>query len=151
MRILIDADGCPVVRLALSCAGRRGIPVVLFCDTAHEFRQVQAQVITVSQGADAVDFALVGAAEPGDLVITQDYGVAAMALSRGCLALSQNGLAYTAENIDGLLMSRHLARKARAAGGRMKNAPKRTRQDDEQFLAALETLLDAAEERPSGS
>ncbi|MBC8570364.1 YaiI/YqxD family protein [Zongyangia hominis] len=144
MRILIDADGCPVVRLTLQCAGAYGVPVIIFCDTAHEFRDVEAEVVTVSKGADAVDFALVNHARPGDIVITQDYGVAAMALSRGCRALSQNGLVYTSGNIDGLLMSRHLARKVRAAGGRMKNAPKRTKEDDERFLSALRGLLDVA-------
>lgn len=65
MRILIDADGCPVVNLALETGRRRGVPVLLFCDTAHIFSREGAETITVSKGADSVDFALVGRLQPG--------------------------------------------------------------------------------------
>ncbi|MZL70117.1 MULTISPECIES: YaiI/YqxD family protein [Eubacteriales] len=144
MRVRIDADACPVTRLALALCRERGVAVTLYCDTAHQFAPGEGcEVKVVSQGADAADYALVGDLEPGDIAVTQDYGVAAMALAKRARALNQNGLVYTDENLDGLLMSRHLGRKVRRAGGRTKGPKKRTAQQDEDFCRALEGLLDA--------
>ncbi len=145
MRVLIDADGCPVVRIAADCAFRRGIPVTLVCDSAHLFSLPGAEVITVTKGADSADFRLVNMILPGDIVITQDYGLAAMCLSRRATVLSQNGMLYTDENIDSLLLARHTARKIRAGGGRLKGPAKRTRDQDAAFLAAFEALLKGSE------
>ncbi len=146
MKILIDADACPVVRLAAQTARRRGVPVLLICDTAHSMSVEGAQTITVDKGADSADFALVNRVQPGDIVITQDYGLAAMALAKGGRPVSQNGLIYTAENIDSLLLGRHIAKKIRSAGGRLKGPARRTKEQDEQFLQALEMLLQATDE-----
>ena len=141
MTILIDADACPVTDIAIACARRHGVPVTLFCDTAHEMKRDGAQTITVLRGADSVDFALVNRIAAGDIVITQDYGLAAMALARQAYALHQNGMAYTADNIDSLLLARHTARKVRMAGGRLRGPAKRTAAQDEAFRTALEALL----------
>lgn len=143
MRILIDADGCPVVDIAIACARRRNVSVILVCDTAHEFQRDGAQTIVVSQGADSADFRLVNLLIKGDLVITQDYGLAAMALARGAQALSQDGMRYTEDNIDSLLLARHTARKIRMGGGRLKGPAKRTHAQDEAFQAELNRLLPA--------
>lgn len=64
-------------------------------------------------GADAVDFKLISLLHRGDICVSQDYGVAAMALGKGCYAIHQSGKWYTNENIDQMLMERHLAKKAR--------------------------------------
>ena len=141
MRILIDADGCPVVDACIACGRRYGLEVIILCDEAHVFVREGAQTITVSKGADSVDFKLVNLAAPGDIVVTQDYGLAAMALARRARALSQNGLIYTDENIDSLLLARHTARKVRSAGGRLRGPKKRTPAQDAAFEAALEELV----------
>lgn len=94
-----------------------------------------------SKGADSVDFALVNLVRPGDVVVTQDYGLAAMCLARSALALNQDGMEYTADNIDALLLARHTAKKIRNAGGRLKGPAKRTAAQDEDFSAALVRLL----------
>ncbi len=142
MRVLIDADGCPVVDIAIAGARRYGIPVLLVCDTAHFFQREGAQTLTVDQGADSADFKLVNLIEKGDIVVTQDYGLAAMALARRARALDQNGMRYTDENIDSLLLRRHTARRIRRGGGRLKGPPKRTREQDEAFRRALADLMD---------
>ena len=142
MNILIDADGCPVVDIALSCAVPRGLPVLLICDTAHEYRREGAQTITVTKGADSADFRLVNMIRKGDIVVTQDYGLAAMALARQAYVLNQNGMRYSDDNIDALLLARHTARKIRMGGGRLKGPPKRTREQDAAFRQALCALLD---------
>lgn len=141
MRLLIDADGCPVVRLATDCARRHGIPATLVCDTAHRFELPGVETITVTKGADSADFRLVNLVQPGDIVVTQDYGLAAMCLSRRAAALDQNGRIYSEDNIDSLLLARHTARKLRSAGVRLKGPARRTPAQDEAFLTALEALM----------
>lgn len=141
MRILIDADGCPVVDAAIACSRRHGVAVTLICDTAHHFEREGADTITVSKGADSADFRLVNLIQPDDIVVTQDYGLAAMCLARRARVLNQDGMRYTDQNIDALLLARHTARKVRMAGGRLKGPPKRTASQNEAFEAALEALL----------
>ncbi|MEG1873550.1 MAG: DUF188 domain-containing protein, partial [Ruthenibacterium sp.] len=126
MRILVDADGCPVVDSTIRIAGQAGIECLLLCDTSHVFEKDGARTLTFSKGADSVDFALVNLLQAGDIVVTQDYGLAAMCLARKAVVLHQDGVQYTDDNIDGLLLSRHTARKIRSAGGRTKGLPKRT-------------------------
>ena len=74
MKIFIDADGCPVVDIVLRLAAQAGLKAVIVCDTAHEFHRDGVETITVSQGADSVDFALVNRLKEGDIAVTQDYG-----------------------------------------------------------------------------
>jgi uncharacterized protein YaiI (UPF0178 family) len=100
-----------------------------------------AETIVVSQGADAVDFALVNRVVNGDLVITQDYGLAAMVLSKQAYVLNQNGFQYTNENIDSLLHTRYVSKKIRNAGGRVKGPKKRQKLDNANFENGLRKLL----------
>lgn len=140
-RILIDADGCPVVDEAASIAKQYQLECLILCDTSHSIERVGAQTLVFSKGADSVDFALVNLVRPGDIVITQDYGLAAMCLARNATTLDQNGMEYTADNIDALLLARHTAKKIRSSGGRLKGPAKRTAAQDKAFSAALIQLL----------
>lgn len=142
MKILVDADACPVKELLVAAAKKRGIPVIMLIDTSHVLNDGYSTVITVDQGRDSADIRLANLTRPGDLVVTQDYGVAAMALGRGASALNQNGLIYCEANMDRLLFERALGQKIRRAGGKAGKNKKRIRQDDMNFLAALEKLLD---------
>jgi len=141
MRILIDADGCPVVDIAVSIAKQNGIECIILCDTSHVFEKEGAKTITVSKGADSVDFALVNMIQTGDIVITQDYGLAAMCLARKAATINQDGRIYGENNIDGLLLARHTAKKIRMGGGRTKGPPKRTAVQDILFSEALIKLI----------
>ena len=141
-RILVDADACPVKQIIVREAKWRQIPVVMVCDTSHELNDGYSTVIVVDKARDSADLRLANLMRPGDLTVTQDYGVAAMSLGKGCLALHQNGLEYTAENIDRLLLERHLGQKARRAGKRSAPIKKRTVADDEAFCAALCRILE---------
>ena len=113
MRIYVDADACPVVKIVENIAKEYGIPVTLLCDTNHIINSEYSEVIIVGSGADAVDFKLISLCNKGDIVVSQDYGVAAMALGKQAYAIHQSGKWYTNENIDQLLMERHLANKVR--------------------------------------
>lgn len=141
MKIFIDADGCPVVDITVRIAKAKSIGCYIICDTAHEFHKDGAETVVVEKGADSVDFKLVNLVSAGDIVVTQDYGLAAMCLARKAIPLSQNGLVFTDKNIDELLFSRYVSKKIRNAGGRLKGPSKRTAEQDEKFEKALEFLI----------
>ncbi|MEG2633385.1 MAG: DUF188 domain-containing protein [Oscillospiraceae bacterium] len=141
MTLLIDADGCPVVNLTISAAKKHGLKCIILCDTSHVFERDGATTVTVSKGADSVDFALVNMVQKGDIAITQDYGLAAMCLARNAIPIRQDGLVFDGDNIDSLLLQRHTAKKIRMGGGRIKGHAKRSPGDDERFCEALEKLI----------
>jgi len=141
LRVLVDADGCPVVDITVRLCGKYGVQCFLLCDTAHEFHREGAETLVFDKGADSVDFALANRVHPGDVVVTQDYGVAAICLAKGARVLHQDGWEYTPDNMDALLLSRHETRKYRAAGGRIKGPKKRTEAQNQNFSTALELLL----------
>ena len=141
MKVLIDADACPVVDIAVSLCRSAGTECLLVCDTAHRMERSGADTLIIDKGADSADFALVNRVNPGDIVITQDYGLASMCLARRARVLHQDGWEYTESNIDGLLFQRHEARKFRAAGGRTNGPRKRTQVQDTAFRQALQTML----------
>ena len=149
IRILIDADACPVYRIAERVAKERQIPVILFSDTNHIFTSDYSEVRIIGAGADTVDFALINVCRDEDIIVTQDYGVAAMALGKGAHPIHQSGKWYTNENIDRMLMERHLAKKARMGKGKhhLKGPGKRTAEDDEVFTSSLMRLIESLEDR----
>lgn len=142
MTILVDADACPVTPIVIKLARQRGIPVVLVTDTSHMMSSDYAEVVTVGQGSDAADYALINRTHAGDIVVTQDYGVAALALAKKAYPINQNGLRYTDENIGLMLEERHMSGKIRRAGGRTGGFRKRTREDDEGFEREFGYLID---------
>lgn len=145
MDIYVDADACPVVRIVETVAQKHGIPVTLLCDTNHVLNSDYSQIKVVGAGADAVDYKLISMCRAGDIVVSQDYGVAAMALGKGAYAIHQSGKWYTNENIDQMLMERHMAKKARNAKKKhhLKGPAKRTAEDDQHFEDSLRRLIDS--------
>lgn len=143
MQIFVDADACPVVRIVERIAGKYQVPVTLLCDTNHVLYSEYSEVIVVGAGADAVDYKLISICHKGDIVVSQDYGVAAMALGKGAYAIHQLGKWYTDENIDQMLMERHLAKKARRSNSRnhLKGPRKRTEEDDNRFAESFEKMV----------
>lgn len=143
MRIYVDADACPVIPIVEQVAEKNNIAVTLLCDTNHVLDSDYSEVKVIGAGADAVDFALINLCRKNDIVVTQDYGVAAMALGKGAYAIHQSGKWYTDENIDQMLMERHLSKKARRASGKnhLKGPKKRTEEDDVRFQRSFEKLV----------
>lgn len=141
MKILVDADACPVKEIIVNMAKRKSLPVVMIMDTSHEYNDGYSTTVTVDRARDSADMALVNMVDSGDVVVTQDYGLAAMALSKSAKVLNQNGLVYTNENIDQLLMDRHMGQKVRRGGGRTKGPRKRTRDDDARFIRSFEGMI----------
>ena len=146
MQIFVDADACPVVGIVEKVAKEYDLPVTLLCDTKHVLSSDYSEVIVVGAGADAVDYKLISICHKGDIVVSQDYGVAAMALGKHGYAIHQSGKWYTNENIDQMLMERHLNKKARRASGKnhLRGPRKRTAEDDEHFRASFENMIHMA-------
>lgn len=146
MKIYIDADGCPVVNQTINVAKKYNSECIIICDTSHRIEKENVRTIVVDKGADSVDFKLVNLLEAGDVVVTQDYGLAAMCLGKKAYILNQDGKEYTADNISGLLEFRAISKKIRRSGGHLKGAPKRKEEQNIHFEKALDELLSRIEE-----
>ena len=146
MNIYVDADACPVVSIVEKIGKKYNISVTLLCDTNHVLHSEYSEVVVVGAGADAVDYKLISLCRRGDIVVSQDYGVAAMALGKGAYAIHQSGKWYTNDNIDRMLMERHLNKKARRSSNKahLKGPKKRTKEDDERFSESFEKLIQKA-------
>lgn len=148
MKILVDADACPVKEIIEKVAEKMQIPVVMFIDTSHILSSQYSEIISVSKAPDAVDFALINRCGKGDVVVTQDYGVAAMALGKGAYAIHPQGKIYTDSNIEVMLLERDIAKRCRRAGERIKgHSRKRTAEDDNRFLESFNKLCKKAMEK----
>ena len=141
MQIFVDADACPVKQIIVRLAKQYGIPVTMLADTAHKLDDGYSHIITVDKQADSVDYALMRLLTREDIVVTQDYGLAAMVLGKGATAINQNGLVFSDANMDRLLMERHIGQRIRRGGGRTKGPAKRTKDDDTRFEDAFLRLL----------
>lgn len=141
MKILVDADGCPVKGIVIKIAKDYSIPVIMITDTSHIINDEYSEGIIVGKGKDSVDIALINKTEKGDIVVTQDYGVATIALSKGAYGINQNGLIYTNQNIDTLLFQRFVSQKIRKAGGKTRGPKKRKKEDNMRFEKALRELI----------
>lgn len=143
MQIFVDADACPVVAIIEKIAKDNSVPVMLLCDTNHVLSSTYSKVVVVGAGADAVDYKLISICHKVDVVVSQDYGVAAMALGKGAYAIHLSSKWYTNENIGQMLMERHLNKKARRSSHKnhMKGPRKRTEDDDVRFEQSFEKLI----------
>ncbi|WP_421664580.1 YaiI/YqxD family protein [Lysinibacillus telephonicus] len=144
LQLLIDADACPVVDLALFISSQYEIKPILFCDTSHTIERENAITITVPKGPDSVDFKLVNAVSRYDIVITQDYGLAAMCLAKGAFVIDQNGREMTSDNIAQLLAFRFESAKIRRSGGRIKGPKKRTEKNNISFEMKFRQICERA-------
>jgi uncharacterized protein YaiI (UPF0178 family) len=141
MKILVDADACPVKEIIVRLAKANKIEVIMLIDTSHVLNDGYSEVITVDKARDSVDIALINKTAKGDIVVTQDYGLAAMVLGKGAKALNQNGMIYNKDNIERLLFERHIGQKVRRSGGRTSAIPKRTKENDSDFESTLSKLI----------
>ena len=149
MQIFVDADACPVVAIIEKIAKDNSVPVLLLCDTNHVLSSTYSKVVVVGAGADAVDYKLISICHKGDIVVSQDYGVAAMALGKGAYAIHQSGKWYTNDNIDQMLMERHLNKKVRRSSHKnhIKGPKKRTEEDNVRFAQSFEKMLMMVQEK----
>ncbi|MEQ8201556.1 MAG: YaiI/YqxD family protein [Syntrophomonadaceae bacterium] len=151
MKIVVDADACPVKDIIEIVAGRCGVEVVLVSNPHHHLQSRYAAIVVVDGASQAADLAIMNMVRRGDVVVTQDYGLASMVMARGCYALDPSGRIFDDDNIDRLLMSRFLNQKARRAGDRIKGPRKRAKPDDDRFARSLERIIVENIHWPDGS
>ena len=150
MKILIDADACPVKDITEELAREYSIKLIMVSNINHLIRSNYAQVIVVDGADQSADIAIINLSNSGDIVITQDYGLASMALAKGSYAMDPLGKQFTHQNIEGLLMQRYINQKARRAGARINGPRKRQSLDNSRFYRNLRQLiLDIREEELS--
>ena len=144
MKVYVDADACPVKDIIIFEATSAGLPVILVTSFSHFSNAEQpsgVEIIYVDSGADAADYRIMKLAASGDIIVTQDYGLASLGLAKGCLVLHHKGFRYTNENIDQLLQTRYLSAMARKSGKRTKGPKPLTEEDREQFRKLFKYLL----------
>ena len=141
MRIIVDGDSCPGKTIVEKVAKEHNIEVIIYCDINHVINSEYSTVIYVDSGFQTVDMKIANIANKNDIIITQDFGVAAMVLSKDAFALSPKGNIYSSENIDRLLFERHISQKVRKSGGKTKNAKKRNAEDDKRLEYNLKRLI----------
>ena len=141
MRIFIDADGCPVVKLTINLAKKIRIPVTVVKNYAHNIEDDYADIVTVDISNDSADYYIANHIRKDDVLVTQDYGLAAMALSRQAHVINQNGLIINNDNIMTLLDRRHINQKMRKTQRVYTKIRKRTAEDDTAFMHSINKLL----------
>ena len=143
MRILIDGDACPRVKSIEEIAKKYSVDLILYCDIYHNISLEYGKVKIVDSGFQSVDMYIMNECKKEDVIITQDYGVASIALNKGCFCINPKGFMYDNNNMDKLLFERHLKAKIRESGGKLKGPKKRSEKDD---IALNESLIKVIEE-----
>lgn len=142
MRILVDADACPVKDIILKVAGESGIAVTMVASIAHQLDYGDmATVIRVDSAPQAVDMVIINMSGPQDIIVTQDYGLASLVLAKGAKALSPRGLVFTEKNIDDLLNQRYISGEIRRLGGRQRGPRAHTKEDNFCFEGNLRQII----------
>ena len=148
MRVLVDGDACPVKDLTICLSKEFGVKCIIYMDYSHEYESDYAEVIFCDKGRDSVDLVIGNNCEKNDIVITQDYGLAMLILSKGGIVIHNNGYIINSSNIDTLLESRYLSSKLRSHV-RIKGPRKRTKTDDLNFSKTLRNVLGGSYEQSS--
>lgn len=141
MRIIIDGDACPVIGITEKIAKKFELELIIFFDITHQIESDYAEIICVDNANQSVDMAIYNQCKKRDIIVTQDYGLAALVLGKGARAINEYGRQYTDKNIDHLLMRRHIHTKMRKAGKKHSTHSKRTQKDDLKFKKSLTKLI----------
>ena len=142
MRIIVDGDACPGISIIENIAKQYKLDLILYCDINHYINLDYGEVKVVDSGFQSVDMYILNVCKEKDIIITQDYGVAAICLSKKSYVINPKGYYYNEENIDRLLEERHISQKIRRAGGKTNNPKKRTKDDDIRLEKNLLKLIE---------
>jgi len=141
MKILVDADACPrsVLRICLRLGQKYDVPVWTVANFNHDIESDHP--IVVGDGFQEADVKIMNLTEAGDIVVTGDWGLAAMVLGKKAECLNPMGREFRPEKIGFLLEEREVKAKFRRVGGRTKGPKKRKLEDDQRFESCLEKIL----------
>ncbi|CFX69116.1 Protein of unknown function UPF0178 [Syntrophomonas zehnderi OL-4] len=141
MKIIVDADACPVKGIIEEMAAGAGLELIMVSNYHHMIRSNYARVVIVDGSSQSADITIANLTQKGDIIVTQDYGLAALVLAKNAHCIHPQGQIYSLDNIDGLLSQRYVHQKARQAGKRITNPRKRQAQDDIRFKKNLGRLM----------
>lgn len=143
MTIYVDGDACPVLKNITKIAKEKKIEMIVICDFNHDLKLEYGQLILVDQSSDQADFAIINKVKENDILVTQDYGLAALALAKKTKVINHFGVEYTNENIEMMLYTRYQVKKS--INSKQKNhirgPKKRTEIDNRNFETGLNKLL----------
>ena len=148
MKVIVDADACPVKDIIIEEAKHKGVSLVLVSSLSHYSGRelpVHVETVFVEAGADAADFRIVQLAKKGDVVVTQDYGLASLLLPKGCTVIHHKGFEYSDENINHLLETRYMGSMIRKGGGRTKGPKPFSKEDRRAFMELFKRKLESEE------
>jgi uncharacterized protein YaiI (UPF0178 family) len=140
--ILVDADACPVVSLIEELSLKYQIPTTYICDTSHQINlESDSKIIIVDKGSDSVDYKILALANSDSIIITQDYALASLCLTKEAKVIHTNAFMIDNDNIEQLLSSRYLNKKARLAKEKISNPKKRQEETNLKFKRILESII----------
>jgi uncharacterized protein YaiI (UPF0178 family) len=142
MRIIIDGDGCPqkVKEICEQAAREYGIELIIVVDIDHLIVS-DFKIIVVDKGRDSTDYKIVEIFQQGDILVTQDYGLASLVLGKASAIIHTAGFFINKNNIDSLLQSRYIGDRIRKLGEKTKGPSKRRKEQDENFRKCLYKVL----------
>lgn len=141
MKILVDADACPVKQIIESVASALKTEVIWVASIEHNTHSQYGQVIRVDNAPEAADLFIINHTEPGDIVVTQDLGLASLVLAKGAQPITPSGSILHEEGMENLLYQRYINKKARRQGYHIGKTAARTNLDDQRFKKALLDLI----------
>jgi len=142
VRILVDADACPVKDEIYKVAWRLGVPVSVVSNSRLRVPDHPLIVrVVVGDGFDAADDWIAEAADPASVVITSDILLADRCLKLGAMVLSPTGKPFTPASIGGAIATRAIMADLRAGGEQLGGPAPFTRADRSKFLQSLDTAL----------
>ncbi|MGL5616749.1 MAG: YaiI/YqxD family protein [Sarcina sp.] len=147
MRVIIDGDGCPGIKFIEKACKEEAVELIVFSTIDHNISLSYGEKKVVDAGFQSVDMYVMNEAKKDDIIVTQDYGVAAMVLGKKSYALNTKGQSYDNDNIERLLFERHLSQKARRAGARSKGPSKRKAEDNLKLYEAVKRTIKKAKEK----
>ena len=143
IKIIVDGDACPGISIIENIAKKYELELIIYCDIHHYITVDYGEVRVVDSGFQSVDMKVVNVCLENDIIVSQDYGVAAMCLAKKGKAINPKGYIYNNENIDSMLEQRHISQKIRKSGGRTKNSKKRSTADDERLRKNLIFMINS--------
>ena len=141
MKIIVDGDACPGISIIVKIAKEYGLELIIYCDIHHFIIVDYGEVKVVDSGFQSVDMKVANECREGDIVVSQDYGVAAICLGKKASVINPKGYIYTDDNIGAMLEQRHLSQKIRRSGGKTPNAKNRSVEDDRRLQKNLLYLV----------
>ncbi len=141
MKVIIDADACPITKIATKICSDNNIECILVCDDSHVITDDYAKVIVVEKSSDSADYKIVSLTKETDIVLTNDYGLSALALARKCVVMDFNGKLISEFLIDSMLAQRAFSAKLRKSKVRVKGPKKRSADLDEKFKINFTKLV----------